>query len=75
MIIYAKYLTQLETGKPTKRMCTQITIVLTAKSSISYFTNIIFEERKKTNILMIEKKIRLKKLTDHPTTMILLGGN
>lgn len=57
MIIYATYfLTQLVTGNLAKRMCSQITIVLTVKSSISYFTNIIFEERKQNKYIHDRKK-------------------
>lgn len=57
MIIYATYfLTQLMTGNLAKRMCSQITIVLTVKSSISYFTNIIFEERKQNKYIHDRKK-------------------
>lgn len=58
MIIYATYfLTQLVTA--CKRMCTQITIVLTAKISISYSTNIIFEERKQ-NKYIHDRKNKVK---------------
>lgn len=62
MIIYDTYfLTQLVTGNLTKRMCTQITIVLTAKFSISYSTNIIFEERKQ-NKYIHDRKNKVKKI-------------